>query len=84
MSEYNPGDGWNPAIQPSAARSGECAREWPVFRNSFAAASATDWRHLTSIILAIELMGSFTLLSPMLGAFFAVMLVPTLLHNPPI
>jgi CIC family chloride channel protein len=39
---------------------------------------------LTGIILAIELTGSFTLLLPMLGACFAAMLVPTVLHNPPI
>jgi CIC family chloride channel protein len=39
---------------------------------------------LTGIILAIELTGSFTLLLPMLAACFAAMLVPTLLHDPPI
>jgi CIC family chloride channel protein len=39
---------------------------------------------VTGIILVIELTGCFTLLLPMLGACFAAMLVPTLLHNPPI
>jgi CIC family chloride channel protein len=39
---------------------------------------------LTGIILTIELTGSFTLLLPMLCACFAAMLVPTLLHDPPI
>lgn len=39
---------------------------------------------LTGIILAIELTGSYTLLLPMLGACFAAMLVPTILHNSPI
>jgi CIC family chloride channel protein len=39
---------------------------------------------LTGIILAIELTGSFSLFLPMLGACFAAMLVPTVLHNPPI
>jgi CIC family chloride channel protein len=39
---------------------------------------------LTGIILVVELTGSFTLLLPMLGACFAAILVPTILHNPPI
>jgi CIC family chloride channel protein len=39
---------------------------------------------LTGIILVTEMTGSFTLLLPMLSACFAAMLVPTLLHDPPI
>jgi CIC family chloride channel protein len=39
---------------------------------------------VTGIILAIELTGSFTLLLPMLAACFTAMLLPALLHNPPI
>jgi CIC family chloride channel protein len=39
---------------------------------------------LTGIVLAIELTGCFTLLLPMLSACFAAMLLPTLLHEPPI
>jgi CIC family chloride channel protein len=39
---------------------------------------------LTGIILAIELTGCFTLLLPMLCACFAAILLPTLLHEPPI
>jgi hypothetical protein len=36
------------------------------------------------IALASELTGGYTSLLPMLGAYFAAMLVPTILHNSPI
>jgi CIC family chloride channel protein len=39
---------------------------------------------LTGIILVIELTASHTQLLPMLAACLTAMLVPTLLHNPPI
>lgn len=39
---------------------------------------------ITAIILVVEMTGSFNLLLPMLAACFAAMLVPILLHNPPI
>ena len=39
---------------------------------------------ITGIILATEITGSFTLLLPMLTSCFAAMLVPTMLHCPPI
>ncbi|MFL9911187.1 H(+)/Cl(-) exchange transporter ClcA [Paraburkholderia sp. RL17-337-BIB-A] len=39
---------------------------------------------ITGIILATEMTGSFTLLLPMLAACFAAMIVPTMLHCPPI
>jgi CIC family chloride channel protein len=39
---------------------------------------------LTGIVLVVEMTSSVTMLLPMLGACFAAMLVPTLLHNAPI
>jgi chloride channel protein, CIC family len=39
---------------------------------------------ITGIILAVEMTGSFTLLLPMLTSCFAAMIVPTVLHCPPI
>ncbi len=39
---------------------------------------------ITGIILATEMTGSFTLLLPMLTSCFAAMIVPTVLHCPPI
>jgi chloride channel protein, CIC family len=39
---------------------------------------------ITGIILATEMTGSFTLLLPMLTACFVAMIVPTMLHCPPI
>ena len=39
---------------------------------------------LTGIVLIIEMTAAFTLLLPMLGACFAAMLIPTLLHDTPI
>jgi chloride channel protein, CIC family len=39
---------------------------------------------LTGIVLVTEMTGNVTMLLPMLAACFAAMLVPTLLHNPPI
>jgi chloride channel protein, CIC family len=39
---------------------------------------------LTGIVLVTEMTGNATMLLPMLGACFAAMLVPTLLHNAPI
>jgi len=39
---------------------------------------------LTGIVLVVEMTGNVHMLLPMLGACFAAMLVPTLLHNPPI
>jgi CIC family chloride channel protein len=39
---------------------------------------------LTGIVLVTEMTGNVTMLQPMLGACFAAMLIPTLLHNPPI
>jgi hypothetical protein len=39
---------------------------------------------LTGIVLTTEMTGNVTMLLPMLGASFAAMLVPTLLHNAPI
>jgi CIC family chloride channel protein len=39
---------------------------------------------ITGIVLVTEMTGSFTLLLPMLTACFAAMIVPTVLHCPPI
>ena len=39
---------------------------------------------ITGIILATEMTGSFTLLLPMLTSCFAAMIVPSMLHCPPI
>jgi chloride channel protein, CIC family len=39
---------------------------------------------ITGIVLVIEMTASFTMLLPMLGACFAAMLVPNLLHSAPI
>ena len=39
---------------------------------------------LTGIVLVVEMTASVTMLLPMLGACFVAMLVPTLLHDPPI
>jgi CIC family chloride channel protein len=39
---------------------------------------------ITGIVLVIEMTASFTMLLPMLGACFAAMLVPNLLHGAPI
>jgi CIC family chloride channel protein len=39
---------------------------------------------LTGIVLVVEMTASVHMLLPMLGACFAAMLVPTLLHDPPI
>ncbi|KAA1009776.1 H(+)/Cl(-) exchange transporter ClcA [Paraburkholderia panacisoli] len=39
---------------------------------------------ITGIILATEMTGNFTLLLPMLTSCFAAMIVPTMLHCPPI
>jgi chloride channel protein, CIC family len=39
---------------------------------------------LTGIVLVVEMTASVSMLLPMLGACFAAMLVPTLLHNAPI
>jgi CIC family chloride channel protein len=39
---------------------------------------------ITGIILATEMTGSFTLLLPMLTSCFVAMIVPTMLHCPPI
>jgi CIC family chloride channel protein len=39
---------------------------------------------LTGIVLVTEMTGNVTMLLPMLSACFAAMLIPTLLHNPPI
>ncbi|MGV2289384.1 H(+)/Cl(-) exchange transporter ClcA [Trinickia sp. YCB016] len=39
---------------------------------------------ITGIILATEMTGNFTLLLPMLTACFAAMIVPTMVHCPPI
>ena len=39
---------------------------------------------VTGIVLVTEMTGGFTMLLPMLGACFAAMLVPTLLHGKPI
>jgi CIC family chloride channel protein len=39
---------------------------------------------VTGIVLVTEMTGGFTVLLPMLAACFAAMLVPNLLHSPPI
>jgi CIC family chloride channel protein len=39
---------------------------------------------VTGIVLVIEMTAGFTMLLPMLGACFAAMLVPNLLHGAPI
>jgi CIC family chloride channel protein len=39
---------------------------------------------LTGIVLVTEMTGNVSMLLPMLSACFAAMLIPTLLHNPPI
>jgi CIC family chloride channel protein len=39
---------------------------------------------VTGIVLVTEMTGGFTMLLPMLGACFAAMLVPNLLHGKPI
>jgi CIC family chloride channel protein len=39
---------------------------------------------ITAITLAVGLTGTHTQLLPMLGACFTAMLVPTLVHSPPI
>jgi CIC family chloride channel protein len=39
---------------------------------------------LTGIVLVTEMTGNVTMLLPMLSACFGAMLIPTLLHNPPI
>jgi chloride channel protein, CIC family len=39
---------------------------------------------LTGIVLVVEMTADVTMLLPMLGASFMAMLVPTLMHDPPI
>lgn len=39
---------------------------------------------VTGIVLVAEMTGNVTMLLPMLGACFVAMLLPSLLHNPPI
>ena len=39
---------------------------------------------VTGIVLVIEMTAGFTMLLPMLGACFAAMLIPSLLHSAPI